>query len=80
MAHHRHERDPHQQQRLVLHQRRLATTTTCGEGALPENFCTLTEAAGKVPAATIISVGIGKGRDDAFQGAVDWLKLNYNDL
>ena len=53
----------------------IANSSHCGQDA-GEHFCSLAEAEAAVPSATIISVGIGKGRDNAFQGAVDWLKLN----
>ncbi len=56
-----------------------ATATECGQNA-GEHFCTLAEIQAKAPDAEVsYSVGLGKGRDHQFQGAVDNLKINGTD-
>lgn len=49
----------------------LGTDTGCNQ----TTYCTLAEAEAHVPAATLMSVQIDKGRDYAFSGAVDDLQI-----
>jgi hypothetical protein len=59
-----------------------ATATLCGQNA-GQHFCSLTEAKTQLAAAqtggtpaSILTVGIGKGVDKEYQGAVDALRIN----
>lgn len=50
------------------------TASHCNQG--PDGYCTLAEVSAAMPDATILSTQITKGRDYAFTGAVDALRIN----
>jgi hypothetical protein len=51
-----------------------AASAVCGQNTNPG--CTFAQAKAAAPAATILSISVGKGRDHAFAGAVDDLQIN----
>jgi hypothetical protein len=50
----------------------VGTATGCNQ----TTYCSLADVEDKLPDATILSIGINKGRDNAWQGAVDGLGIN----
>jgi hypothetical protein len=50
----------------------VATQTGCGMN----NHCSLATILAQAPAATVLTISVGKGSDYAFTGAVDNLRIN----